>query len=82
MPDCTALQAQYDEIDAAVRALITGKRRSMVKEGENEVQYANVSLAAMQTERQRLADQLRTQCSINVGGSGSRVLTPDIGRTW
>ena len=80
--DCAQLQTEYDEICVAIRLRMQGKTRTMVKDGEKEVAYAAVKLETMIAERDRMADLLRTACSIDVSGAGPRLYSPPIGRTY
>lgn len=80
--DCTQLQTDYDELCAAIRVRMRGKAVVRSKYGEKEVEYGQVSLSQMITERDRMANQLKTACNIDVSGAGPRITAPVFARTY
>ena len=80
--DCAQLQTDYDDLNAAIRKRMKGEMESMIKDGEKEIAYAQVSLSDMIKERTAIADQLATFCGIDVSGSSSRVFSPGIRRSY
>lgn len=80
--DCTALQAQYDQLQAAYLGLLTGKRVVSVTYGDQKTDYAQSrdAITALKAERDAVANLLATQCGVSMqGASSARIATPSIG---
>lgn len=80
--NCTELNAQYDELTAAIRARVLGKEVVRTKYGEKEVEYTKASLKDMRALRDELAAQLQSACGIDVTCAGPRIINPVFRRTY
>ncbi|MGL5003814.1 MAG: hypothetical protein ACRDAM_12815 [Casimicrobium sp.] len=66
--DCAALRLRYQTLDQAYLDLLSGKRRVQIRNGDDEITYAQVNLAQLRDARDAIAAELQTRCGDAVIG--------------
>jgi gpW len=66
--DCAALRLRYQTLDQAYLDLLSGKRKVQIRNGDDEITYAQVNLGQLRDARDAIAAELQTRCGDCVAG--------------
>lgn len=82
--DCDQLQAEFDQLKLARTRALTGGMRTSIREGDDQVDYAPVSIARLEAEMKRLSDLSLQQCGVDLLGTvtKNRIASPRLAEGW